>query len=272
MRMRSSRTRSSRSFVSLIVAVAVVVLCAGDARADAVLAARTGGKGLGMALEGETVTYLRGTKMRSDATIRGENLSTIIDLDQRTFISINHKKREAEIWDMASIASELGKITDSDIKVDLKPTGETREILDQRCDGYQVRVAVNFALGDADQRMTILMAGPVWVAKNSPAKADYAAFYTAAADRGLFFSDPRAAKAQPGQARGMTALYRRLADIGVIYASEIEIRFEGSGMLAAMMNKMGGSTMTTTVTKVAAEAVPDDMFIVPAGYKTKKSK
>jgi hypothetical protein len=160
---------------------------------------------------------------------------------------------------MASIASELGKITDSDIKVDLKPTGETREILDQRCDGYQVRVAVNFALGDADQRMTILMAGPVWVAKNSPAKAD-------------FFSDPRAAKAQPGQARGMTALYRRMADIGVIYASEIEIRFEGSGMLAAMMNKMGGSTMTTTVTKVAAEAVPDDMFIVPAGYKTKKSK
>lgn len=261
-----------RSFVSPIGMMAIVVLCAGDARADAVLAARTGGKGLGMALEGETVTYIRGGKMRSDATVRGDNLSTIIDLDQQTFISINHKKREAEIWDMAGIAAELGKITDSDVKVDLKPTGETREILDQRCEGYEVRVAVSFTLGDPDQRMAILMAGPVWVARNSPARADYAAFYTAAADKGLFFSDPRAAKAQPGQARGMTALYRRLAEIGVVYASELQIRFEGSGMLAAMMNKMGGSTMTTTVTKVAAEAVPDDTFSVPAGYKTKKNK
>jgi hypothetical protein len=252
--------------------VTLVGLCAVDARADAVLAARTGGKGLGMALEGDTVTYLRGAKMRSDATVRGENLSTIIDLDQQTFTSINHKKREAEIWDMASIAAELGKIADSDVKVDLKPTGETREILDQRCEGYEVRVAVAFALGDADQRLTILMNGPVWVARNSPAKADYAAFYTAAAQKGLFFSDPRAAKAQPGQARGLTALYRRLAELGVVYASELQIRFEGSGMLAAMMNKMGGSSMTTTLTKVSVEAVPDDVFSVPAGYKTKKSK
>jgi hypothetical protein len=261
-----------KTFVSLIGLGAVVALCAGDARADAVLAARTGGKGLGMVLEGDTVTYLRGAKMRSDATVRGDSLSTIIDLDQRTFISINHKKREAEIWDISDIAANLRKITDSDVKVDLKPTGETREILDQRCEGYEVRVAVTFALGDADQRMTILMNGPVWMAKNSPARADYAAFYTAAAERGLFFGDPRAAKAQPGQARGMTALYRRLAEIGVVYASELQIRFEGSGMLAAMMDKMGGSMMTTTLTKVSTEAVPDDVFSVPAGYKTKKNK
>lgn len=261
-----------RWFVWSLGVVAVVGLCAGEVHADAVLAARTGGKGLGMVLEGETVTYIRGAKMRSDAMVRGDNLSTIIDLDQQIFISINHKKREAEIWDMANFATELRKITDSDVKVDLKPTGETREILDQRCEGYEARVAVTFALGDPDQRMTILMAGPMWVARNSPARADYSAFYTAAADKGLFFGDPRAVKAQPGQARGMTALYRRLAEIGVVYASELQIRFEGSGMMAAMMNKMGGSTMTTTVTKVAAEAVPDDVFSVPAGYKTKKNK
>ncbi len=262
-----------RRFVPALIGLAAVVgLCQGEARADAIIVARSAGKGLGMAIDGEVVTYLRGAKMRSDTTMRGENVSTVIDLDQRTFIFINHKKREAEVWDMASLAAELSKIPDADVKVDLEPTGETREILDQRCEGYQVRVAVGAALGDGDQRLTIVMSGPVWVAKNSPAKADYAAFYTAAAEKGLFFSDPRTAKAQPGQARGMTALYRRLAEIGVVYASDLQIGFEGSGMLAGMMNKMGGSTMTTTVTKVTVDAIPDDTFSVPAGHKTTRRK
>ncbi len=90
-----------------------------------------------------------------------------------------------------------------------------------------------------------------------------------AAQKGLFFTDPRAAKAQPGQAKGMTALYNQIAGLGVAYATELAFSFEGKGMMAQMMNKMGGMTMTGEVTDVSAAPIADSVFEVPAGYKTK---
>jgi hypothetical protein len=47
------------------------------------------------------------------------------------------------------------------------------------------------------------------------------------------------------------------------------MRFEGSGMMASMMNKMGGMTMTTDVQAVSSVSIPDATFEVPTGYKTK---
>ena len=56
---------------------------------------------------------------------------------------------------------------------------------------------------------------------------------------------------------------------GVAYATELAFSFEGKGMMAQMMNKMGGMTMTSEVTDVSAAPIADSVFEVPAGYKTK---
>ena len=40
--------------------------------------------------------------------------------------------------------------------------------------------------------------------------------------------------------------------------------------MAAMMSKMGGNTITSEVTSVSTEAIPDAIFEGPAGYKVNK--
>jgi hypothetical protein len=256
----------------MIGALLGLFVAASPVSADLTLTSSTTGKGLGMSGAADGITYIKGAKMRSDVTMRGEDLSTIIDLDEQKFYSINHKKKEVEVWNMADFSAELSKVTDSDITVDMSPTGQTKELLGQTCEEYSMRVAVAFAPGGAGDQINIVMAGPVWVAKDSPGVADYRAFYEAASERGLFFTDPRVVKAQPGQAKGMAELYRRMAEAGVAYATDIQVKMEGSGMLGAMMSKMGGSSMSTNVTRVSTDAVADDLFVVPAGYKVKPQK
>lgn len=248
----------------------LAALVAAGASADVTMTAQTGGKGLGMAMDGENTVYLKGLKMRSDIVVRGDTLSTIIDLDGQKFISLNHKKKEAEVWDMGQLSGSMQKITNADVKVAMTPNGQTQQIAGESCDGYDMRASVGFSPG-GDQQMTIVMAGPVWIAKNSPAKSDWTRFYKAAVEKGLFVSDPKTAKAQPGIARGLSRLYDAMADAGVSYGQEIRISFEG-GPLAAMMSKMGGSTITNTVQKVSVGPLGDDLFVVPAGYKVKESK
>jgi hypothetical protein len=65
----------------------------------------------------------------------------------------------------------------------------------------------------------------------------------------------------------MAAMYRKVAGLGVLLAQEMNIKFEGSGPMAGMMSKMGGSTMTSEVVDVSADSIPDSTFEVPADYK-----
>ena len=66
--------------------------------------------------------------------------------------------------------------------------------------------------GNKDMTMMVTLAGPVWIVKDAPGTADYTAFYKAAVEKGWIFSDPRAAKGQPGQAKAMAEMYRQLAE------------------------------------------------------------
>jgi hypothetical protein len=121
--------------------------------------------------------------------------------------------------------------------------------------------------------MTVTLAGPVWIVKNAPGSADYARFYKAAAEKGFIFSDPRGAKAQPGQAKAMAEMYRQMADMGGIpYETDLQVKMSGSGPMAAIMSKMGNVTMTSTVDSVEVGPLADDLFAPPAGYKLNPKK
>ena len=251
-----------------LLAISTALACAAPATADVTFTRKMDGRIMTGSMAGTSVQYIKGTRMRDDQSMAGAEMSSIIDVNAQQMILLNHKRRQAEIYDMSKIAAEFSKIPVSEIEAKVTPTGETRQVADIACAVHAMDVSVPMNMGGQD--ITFRMTGPVCIAKNGPGQADVAAFYNAVADKGLFFGDARAAKAQAGQARGMTALYNEIASLGVPMAQEMTIKMEGEGPMAAMMAKMGGTTMTTEVVSVSTDPIPDSMFEIPEGYKVVK--
>lgn len=246
----------------------VWALVATPAAADVTFTQKMSGKSMMGALSGESIQQIKGTRMRSDQTIGGEQTSTIIDVQAQQMIVLNHRKREAELYDMTQVAAELAKVPMSDVTASINPTSQTRQIAGSTCVVHDMRISVPMDMGAGP--MTIAMSGPVCLARNGPGQADFSAFYQAAAEKGLFFGDPRQARAQPAQARGMTALYREMAALGVPLSQELHMKFEGGGPMASMMAKMGGNVIASEVVSVSTDPIPDSAFEVPAGYKVNR--
>ena len=113
----------------------------------------------------------------------------------------------------------------------------------------------------------------MWIVKGAPGSADYNRFFKAAVEKGWIFSDPRAAKAQPGQAKAMAEMYNQLADIGgIAYETNMQIKMGGEGPMAGLLARMGNLNMTTVVDSVDTAALADDLFAPPAGYKLSPKK
>jgi hypothetical protein len=251
----------------LCTALAISLALSAPAAADVTTKQKTGGKGMGGAMSGESTQYIKGMKIRTDQTIGGKATTTIIDASAKQMMVIDHGKREAEVYDMATFANSLAKIPVSEIKSSITPTEQTRQIAGSTCTVYDVKITVPMQVGQ--DGMSISMAGPYCLVKNGPGQADYTALYKSIAESG-FLGDPRSAKAQPAQAKAMTEMYRKMAELGVPFATEMNIGFEGTGPAAAIMSKMGGNSVTTEVTSVSTDAIADSVFEIPAGYKVNK--
>jgi hypothetical protein len=260
--------------IRMLCTTAVVGLLAAPAVADVTVISQVTGKGLGKAAESQSIMYIKGLKMRTDSTLGDTPTTMIIDIETQKFISINHKKKEAQVFGMAEFRQDIDKIMKGgQAQASLKPNGQKREVAGKSCDGYDMAVSTPMVIGQ-DTEMKMVMTGPVFIAKGVPGSADYAKFHLAAAEKGFIMSDPRAAKGAPQQAKGQTELYKAIADIGGIpYSMEMSMKIEGSGPMAGMMNKMmGGAGVSNTVTAVSTDAVAGDKFDIPAGYKIKDSK
>ncbi len=66
------------------------------------------------------------------------------------------------------------------------------------------------------------------------------AFYRAASENGGFL-DATQAKTRPAAAKAMTDMYRKMAELGVPFATEMKIGIEAEGPMAEMMKKMGNT-------------------------------
>ncbi len=245
------------------------------ARADVTLKQTTGGKGMGMSGKASAVTYIKGNKMRSDVVMGDRTQTTIFDVDAQKLYIFDSKKKEADVWDMAAFASEISKSVDmSGMQASLKANGQTKQIAGRSAAGYDMEISMQSAMGGSkDMTMTVTLSGPVWIVKNASGSADFARFYKAAVAKGWIFSDPRAAKAQPGQAKAMAEMYKQMADIGgVAYETDMQIKMSGSGPVGAIMARMGNMTMTSIVDAVDVGPLTDDLFAPPAGYKLNQKK
>jgi hypothetical protein len=254
---------SSRLFGFSLLCLAI----ASPARADVTIKSKGGGSGMVGAMSGDMTQYIKGLKVRTDQTTgKGRETTTIIDMAARQMVVLNHDSKEADVFDMASLSSTLEKAGVTDVSVSLTPTTQTRQIAGQSCTVHDLKISVPMQMGNT--KMTMVMSGPQCIAKNAPGQADYLAFYKAASENGGFF-DPQQAKTRPAAAKAMTDMYRKMAELGVPYATEFTMGFEGQGPMADMMKKMA-NTITTEVTSVSTSPIAASLFDVPTGYKINK--
>jgi len=237
--------------------------------ADVAIKSTGTSKVLGMSPDITSTTYVKGLKMRVDNGDGGTIKTVIFDLDSQKMYSFDSKKKEADVWDMSTIAEDMGKVVSTgDIKSSIKPNGQTKQIGGKTANGYDIEISVPFMMGgEKGMAMTINMSGHTWVVKGAPGTADYAAFYRGAAAKGWIFQDPKSAKAAPGQAKAMAKMYEQFASLGgVPYETDMEMKESGEGM-AGLMAKAFHFQMTTTVQSIEIGALSADMFAPPAGYK-----
>jgi hypothetical protein len=259
----------------VLVALVVVVAHVAPLSADVTVKSTVAGKGMGMSETMVSTTYVKGSKMRNDVVMGDTTRTTIFDLDTQKMISFDSKKKEADVYDMQKMSADMSKsVQIDDMKASLKPNGKTKELLGKTATGYDMTISLPATMGGAGgMKVNINLEGPMWIVKGAPGTAEYLAFYKAAVDKGWFFSDPRAAKAQPGQAKAMAEVQRQMASTGGIpYEQEMTVKMSGEGPMAAMLAKMGNITSTTTVTGIETGTLAADLFNVPAGYKLKEQK
>jgi hypothetical protein len=264
----------------LVIATALALAVAVPSYADVTLKMTTGGKGMGMASSSVGTTYIKGNKMRSDLQMGNRTQTTIFDLDTQKMFIFESGRKEADVWDMAEFSKQMSTSVDmSQIKASITPNDQTKPFGSLTANGYDMQISVPAAMGgNKEMMMTVTLAGPVWIVKNAPGAAEYTAFYKAAAEKGWIFGDPRAAKAQAGQAKAMAEMYRQFAEIGgIAYESDIQIKMGmegggGGGMMAGMLAKMGNMSVQTKVDDVQTTALADDLFAPPAGYKLNQRK
>jgi hypothetical protein len=265
----------------LALAVLLTLAVAPSALADVTIKMTTGGKGMGMTQSTTGVTYIKGNKMRTDLQMGDRTQTTIFDLDGQKMYVFESGRKEADVWDMAEFGKQMAVAVDAG-KMDaaIKPNGQTKQFGPHTAHGYDMEISLPASFGNSkEMAMTITLSGPVWIVKNAPGAAEYAAFYQAAAEKGFIFGDPRAAKGQPGQARAMTEMYRKFAELGgIAYESDIQVKMgmdpgaPGAGMMAGMLAKMGNMSMHTRVDDLQTTPLADDLFAPPAGYKLNPRK
>jgi hypothetical protein len=263
-----------------VLAISMLVLSlAAPAFADLTLKSTVSGKGFAISGQTNATTYIKGNKMRSETQAGDKTQITIFDLDAQKMFIFDSKKKEADVWDMAAFTAELAKSVDvSAMKASVTPNGQTKQIAGQTATGFDLAISMPATMaGSKDLSMLVTMSGPTWIVKNAPGSADYLNFYKAAAEKGWVFSDPRAAKGSPGQARATTEMYKQLAEAGgIAYASDFQIKMSSDGgagnPLGGILARMGNMSMTSTVQSVETGALTDDLFAPPAGYKLNQKK
>jgi len=260
-----------------ILLCAALAAAASSAQADVTVTTQTTGKAAFINVGGESVNQIKGTRQRSDYAHGGKTQTTIIDIDGRRFVSLDVKKKSAQVTPLDSIADELQKVGVGTLDATLKKTSETKQIAGFPCTVHDINLSLPFSpTGQSGQGMdlTMVLSGTVCLSTAAPGLADYQAFYKAAADSGFIFGDPRMAKSPTGaaQAKAYAALTRKMAEAGMALESRINITATGDNPMANLMASAAKSDITTTVTKIETGTLPAESFEIPADFKVKTQK
>lgn len=220
--------------------------------------------------DGLTVSYIKGERMRVDTDDGKE--STILNLPERQMISLNHRRKRAEVMNMGDLA-EAQRSIGATVDVSVEANGQSKTVMGYETEGYDIHMNIDAAPAGMENmpfEMTMVMTGTTWVAPEVEGSEEVAAFYREMAEAGLFFGPPEAAEAQPDQTRGMTEMWSKIAAAGMPLESTMRMEMQGSGPMA-MMGKAMNFTTTNTVQRVSNDNLDDALFEIPEGYKVKNA-
>ena len=116
-----------------ILLCAALAAAASSARADVTVTTQTSGKAAFINVGGEAVHQIKGARQRSDQSHNGKTQTMLIDIDGRRFVSLDVKKKTAQVTPLDSIADELQKVGVGAIEATLKKTSETKQIAGFPC-------------------------------------------------------------------------------------------------------------------------------------------
>jgi hypothetical protein len=269
---------------------AAVLLCSVGLAADLTLSITTSIEGGLAASAGntgmapKTLTKISGSKSRTDINMNDQTVTTIIDVEAGTMLMLRPEEKTALAYplDLAAAAQTGG----SAVEVEVKPTGQTRDIEGVSCTEFAVNMKMNMAaiatgggsslppeaaamLKDVFIRIT----GSTWVAKDAPGAADYAAYQKVAARAAVTALSRGSATggAASPLPNGMERLVTGFAEAaGIPYLTELTTAVEGSGQFVGLLQGMAQMKIVSKVTGVSTEAIAPDTFTVPEGYTVVK--
>ena len=259
----------------------VFAVCSAAVHADVTVVQTTTIEGGMAAASGQNLSpkmtnHIKGMKSRNDIDAGMIQVIAIADLVSKQVIMLHPDQKTAEIVTAAKAASTTAPagITLPKVEGSIKPTGKSQVIDGFKCDEYLFTTSVDMSQMNSPQMppeaaamlkdVKMNLTGSMWVAKDVPGAAEYAAFQKAAAA-----SDLRTiiAGASGVKMPGMENMMKAMGDLnGLTYLTEMTMTVEGSGQMAEMMQQMGAMKITTKVSSISTDPIGDDLFKIPEGY------
>lgn len=241
------------------------LFCALPAQADLSMTGRSTVIAMGMQGVGQEGLWLHDSQLRRDLIDRGKAYSHLYDLNKREITVIDHSKRIAQVYAMSSLNTQNdAKLASQDLKLELKPTGRNHKLQKWNCAEFDLLAAMPAEVGG--EKVSFTMTGNVWLARDVPEQKETAAFVNAAKTPDFFMGVPALAKSSPAQARGMSEVVRRMAPMGLLCAAELKTKYEGTGRMAALSNKLD-SRISLTYQQYGTNPLKLDAFDIPKGYQ-----
>jgi hypothetical protein len=265
--------------------LALIALTAVPLRADVRVTSTTSLEGAFAAMmpggaPPKVVMRIKGSKARADVDVGGQTMSTITDLAAKQVIVLNSAQKTAQF--LSSGALPAGKLPVALPKIDatVKPTGRSQAISGVSCDEFSVSMSMSMGemmagsgqmpaeAAEMMKAIRLSMNGSMWVAKSGPGVAEYMTFQSAAA-KGEMLSMMTAIPGLSGS--GLDRLMNAFASAGGMpYLTELTMTIQGNDQIAEVMKQQGPIKVTTKVTEVSTDPIPDDVFTTPADYKVIK--
>ncbi len=238
------------------------------AHADLSMTGRSTVVAMGMQGIGQEGVWLRGNQIRRDLIDRGKAYSHLYDLKTREITVIDHSQRLAQVFTMASLNQQSdAKISSKDLKLDLKPTGRKHALQKWKCAEHEIEAAMPAEI--AGEKVSFMLSGNVWLARDTAEQKETAAFVNAAQTPDFFMGIPALAKSSPAQARGMSEIVRRMAPMGLLCAVDVKTKYEGTGRMAALSNKLD-SRIKLTYEQYGSAPLKPEVFDIPNGYRVER--
>ena len=237
-------------------------------QADLSMTGRSKVVAMGMQGVGQEGVWLKGPQIRRDLIDRGKAYSHLYDVKKHEITVIDHSQRTAQIYAMASLNQSVdARVSSKELKLDLKPTGRSHAMQKWNCEEYTLAAAMPAEVGG--EKVSFTMTGNVWLARDTAEQKEAAAFVNAAQTPDFFMGIPALAKSSPEQARGMSEIVRRMAPKGLLCAVDVKTKYEGSGRMAALSNKLD-SRISLTYEQYGSAPLKADVFDIPKGYRVER--